>query len=99
MATDIAFCIGVLTLLQTRVPLALAVFVTALAIFDDVGGILVIAFFYGHGLAAGWLGGALAVIAALIVMARAHVRSGLATGPTVRGSRRRGSPRDVRSPQ
>jgi NhaA family Na+:H+ antiporter len=78
MATDIAFCIGVLTLLQTRVPRALAVFVTALAIFDDVGGILVIAFFYGHGLAGGWLASALVVTAALMVMGRAHVRSGLA---------------------
>jgi NhaA family Na+:H+ antiporter len=78
MATDIAFCIGVLTLLRTRVPRALAVFVTALAIFDDIGGILVIAFFYGHGLAAGWLAGALAVTMALIAIGRAHVRSGLA---------------------
>ncbi|OFX22317.1 MAG: Na+/H+ antiporter NhaA [Anaeromyxobacter sp. RBG_16_69_14] len=78
MATDIAFCIGVLTLLRTRVPRALAVFVTALAIFDDIGGILVIAFFYGQGLASGWLAGALAVTAALIAIGRAHVRSGLA---------------------
>jgi NhaA family Na+:H+ antiporter len=78
MATDIAFCIGVLTLLRSRVPHALVVFVTALAIFDDIGGILVIAVFYGHGLHLAWLLGAGAVAAAAIVMGRAYVRSGAA---------------------
>jgi NhaA family Na+:H+ antiporter len=78
MATDIAFCVGVLTLLRSRVPHALVVFVTALAIFDDIGGILVIALFYGHGLALPWLAAAAAVVAALVAMSRAHVRSGVA---------------------
>ncbi|HEX9052884.1 MAG TPA: Na+/H+ antiporter NhaA [Anaeromyxobacter sp.] len=78
MATDIAFAIGVLALLGSRVPHGLVVFVTALAIFDDIGGILVIALFYGSGLSLAWVGAAAAVAVALGALSRWHVRSGIA---------------------
>jgi NhaA family Na+:H+ antiporter len=67
MATDIAFSIGCIVLLGKRVPRALLVFVTALAIFDDIAGILVIALFYGGGLSVAGLGGLL--LPALVVLA------------------------------
>lgn len=80
MATDIAFSIGCLTLLARRVPYGLIVFLTAVAIFDDIGGILVIAVFYGHGLHAPWLAVAAVLTAAVVAMGRAHFRHGLAYG-------------------
>lgn len=68
MATDIAFAVGVLSLLDTRVPRALVVFITALAVFDDIGAIVVIALFYGHGVDGRWLGIAAAVVAMLWIL-------------------------------
>lgn len=77
MATDIAFCVGVLTLLGTHVPRPLVVFVTALAIFDDIGGILAIAIFYGHGIQMPWLLGAGGLSLFLFLMNRQYVKNGL----------------------
>ncbi|HEX8697484.1 MAG TPA: Na+/H+ antiporter NhaA [Myxococcaceae bacterium] len=77
MATDIAFCIGCLSLLKSRVPHALIVFITALAIFDDMGGILVIALFYGSKLHVSWLIGALVLSGGLFLLNRLRVSNGL----------------------
>lgn len=77
MATDIAFAIGCLRLLGNRVPHALVVFVMALAIFDDIGGIVVIALFYGSGLQLAWLSLAVAAALVLLLMNRFGLRHGV----------------------
>lgn len=75
MATDIAFSLAVLNLLGPRIPLALKVFLTALAIVDDLGAVLVIAGFYTSSIELYWLGMAGLTWLVLIFLNRLGLRS------------------------
>ncbi|HEU4535831.1 MAG TPA: Na+/H+ antiporter NhaA [Polyangiaceae bacterium] len=81
MATDIAFAVGILTLLGPRVPAALRVLLLALAVIDDLGAIVVIALFYSAGVAASGLGVAALGLGAVFALQRLGVRAKLAYVP------------------
>jgi NhaA family Na+:H+ antiporter len=75
VATDIAFALAVLSVLGDRVPVALKVFLTALAIIDDLGAIVVIALFYSSALDLTMVGAAAALLAVMWGASRAGVRT------------------------
>lgn len=75
MATDIAFAVGVLTLMSSRVPFGLKIFLLALAIADDLGAVLVIAIFYTNHLSFSALFAAVAVLGVVMFLNKVDVRN------------------------
>jgi len=73
MATDTAFAVALIAMLGARVPVELRIFLTAAAIVDDIGAIVVVALFYSHGLHVAPLLGALAAVGFLVLLNRSGV--------------------------
>jgi Na+:H+ antiporter, NhaA family len=74
MATDIAFALGILSLVGSRIPAWIKIFLTALAVMDDLGAIMVIALFYSKDVQTTYLFFALGIFGALLVLNRMRVR-------------------------
>ena len=74
-ATDIAFALGVITVFGTRAPISLKIFLTSLAIFDDIGAILIIAVFYSANISIFSLISAVVVIIVLFILSKKGVKS------------------------
>lgn len=77
MATDIAFSLGVLSMFGKRVPIGLKIFLATLAVADDIGGILVIAFLYTDHIALIWLLLSVLMLLILLIGGRLHIHSKL----------------------
>lgn len=75
MATDIAFSLGICALLSDRIPRSMKVFLSALAVADDIGAIVVIGIFYSSNISWVWLGLALVPFALMIIMNRAQIKT------------------------
>lgn len=75
MATDIAFSLGVLTMLGSRVPISLKIFLTTLAVVDDIGGIIVIALFYSSHIEVNLLLYAAVLLGVLMLGSKLHIKS------------------------
>ena len=75
MATDIAFALGILSLLGNRVPPSLKIFLAALAIIDDLGAIIVIAVFYTKGFSLAYFGMAMGIFGLLLLFNRMGLRN------------------------
>jgi len=73
MATDIAFAVGIVSLLGDRIPRRLKVFLLSLAIVDDIGAIIVIALFYSSGISTGWLIATVILLALIFALGRLRV--------------------------
>jgi Na+:H+ antiporter, NhaA family len=74
MATDVAFALGALAALGRRVPVALMAFLLGVAVIDDIGAILVVAFVYSDALQYAWLATAAAGLLLMVILQRLHVR-------------------------
>src|SRR5438309_9766179 len=67
MATDIAFALGILSLAGNKAPTSVKIFLTALAIIDDIGAVIVIAFFYTSTISFVYLGAAISTFVVLLI--------------------------------